>query len=413
MIQEIHIPLLGMNMQEATIVKWRAEDGSKVEKDAILAEIETDKAVHEIPAPLSGFLKILAPRGKVVPVGGVIGIVGPTLEECEAAAGNIQAGPLPEAGTPKAAVGVSSPLPSQPQSRKIKISGIARRIAEKHGVDIPRVIPSDPGGGITKEDVEKFIQARAGAKPPSPPSGDGLIPGVAAREKIPFVGKKRAMAKRLSESLQGMAQMTNWEDVDMTRLLEIKNSGLLEKADAPFRLTLNDFFVKLIGQALKEYPLLNASLLDDQLWIWENINIAVAVAVGEDLVTPVIRNVDRKPIQQISRDLGPLIVKARENRLSVEDISGGTISLTNIGALGANPGTPIIQLPHGAVVGFGAVEKKPVVVNDQIVIRPMMLIAVTVDHRFITGAVSARFRQRLKALLENPERPMLEQSTGV
>ena len=195
------------------------------------------------------------------------------------------------------------------------------------------------------------------------------------------------MAQRLTESLQVMAQMTNWEDVDMSRILEIKTSGILEKTGSPFRLTLNDFFVKLMAQALKEYPLLNASLVGEELCIWDDINIAAAVAVGEDLVTPVIRNVDQKPVQQIGQELGAMVAKARENRLSFADISDSTISITNIGALGANPGTPIIQIPHAAIIGFGAVEKKPVVVDDQIVIRPMLFMAVTVDHRFVTGAV--------------------------
>jgi pyruvate/2-oxoglutarate dehydrogenase complex dihydrolipoamide acyltransferase (E2) component len=208
-----------------------------------------------------------------------------------------------------------------------------------------------------------------------------------------------------------MAHMTNWEDVDMSRILEIKNSGLLEKAGTPYRLTLNDFFVKLMAQALKEYPLINASLVGDEICIWDDINIAVAVAVGDDLVTPVIRNVDRKPLQQVSQELGEKVAKARENRLSIKDLSGSTISITNIGALGANPGTPIIQLPHGAIVGFGAVEKKPVVVDDQIVIRPILFMAVTVDHRFITGAVSAGFRKGLKALIETADREMLEKTS--
>ena len=137
----------------------------------------------------------------------------------------------------------------------------------------------------------------------------------------------------------------------------------------------------------------------------------MAVAIGDDLVTPVIKNVERKSIQEISQELGTLVAKARENRLSIEDIGGSTISITNIGALGANPGTPIIQIPHAAIVGFGAVEKKPVVVDDQVVIRPMLFMAVTVDHRFVTGAVSARFRKRLKTLIETVDREMLEKTS--
>lgn len=411
MAYEIHIPLLGMNMREATIVKWRVSDGAQIEKDAVLMEIETDKAVHEIMASSSGFLKILRPKGTILPVGGIIAVIGATAEECEAAALHAQSSGA-EAGTaaPSAVPPSSVPSPAALPKGKIKISGIARKIAEKHGIDISQIRPSDPGGQIGKEDVERFIQEKA-ASQSRLPVGGVVIPGVTAKERIPFVGKKRAMAQRLTESLQVMAQMTNWEDVDMTRVLEIKNSGAMNKPESPYRLTLNDFFVKLMAQALKEYPLVNASLVGEELCIWDDINVAVAVAVGDDLVTPVIRNVDRKPIQQVSQELGAMVAKARENRLSIDDISGSTISITNIGALGANPGTPIIQFPHGAIVGFGAVKKKPVVVGDQIVIRPMLFMAVTVDHRFITGAVSARFRKRLKALIETADPEMLEKTS--
>jgi len=414
MITEVHIPLLGMNMKEATVVNWISGDGDEVRKDDPLVEIETDKAVHEIPAPASGFLKIVQPKGKIVPVGGIIGIIGLTMDECVSASPKIEKS---ESLQKEPSPAVSAAVPSQkspsftpPNLGSIKISGVARKMAEKHGIDLLRIRPSDPRGRISKEDIERAIQEMNRVKSeviiPSDPYSSPEV-----QEKIPFIGKKRAMAQRLTESLQVMAQMTNWEDVDMGRVLEIKNSGTLEKGEMPYRLTLNDFFVKLMAQALKEYPLLNASLTGEEICIWKNINIAVAVAIGEDLVTPVIKNVERKSIQQISQELGILVAKVRENRLSIEDISGSTISITNIGALGANPGTPIIQIPHAAIVGFGAVEKKPVVVDDQVVIRPMLFMAVTVDHRFVTGAVSARFRKRLKTLTETVDREMLEKTS--
>jgi len=414
MITEVHIPLLGMNMKEATVVNWISGDGDKVRKDDPLVEIETDKAVHEIPAPASGFLKIVQPKGKIVPVGGIIGIIGLTLDECLSASQKIETS---ESQQVEASPAVSVPAPSQkgpsfapPNIGSIKISGVARKMAEKHGIDLLQIKPSNPSGRISKEDVERAIQEVTRDK------AEVIIPSalpysLEVQETIPFVGKKRAMAQRLTESLQFMAQMTNWEDVDMSRVLEIKNSGAIEKGEAQYRLTLNDFFVKLMAQALREYPLINASLIGEEICIWKNINIAVAVAIGDDLVTPVIKNVERKSIQEISQELGKLVAKARENRLSIEDIGGSTISITNIGALGANPGTPIIQLPHAAIVGFGAVEKKPVVVDDQVVIRPMLFMAVTVDHRFVTGAVSARFRKRLKTLIETVNREMLEKTS--
>jgi len=408
MVSEIHIPLLGMNMKEATIVNWMVEDRGKTEKDTAVVEIETDKAVHEIMAPATGILKIVQENGKIVPVGGIVGLIGETIEECEAAFSQIQHGDLPkEESSETPTVSVAASPASISKGGPIKISGIARKMAEKHGIDLSKIKPADPGGRISKEDVERAIKELEKAQATAAHRADIQL-SLKIREKIPFVGKKRAMAQRLTESLQVMAQMTNWEDVDMSRILEIKKAWTLESPGASYRLTLNDFFIKLMALALKEYPLLNASLVGDELFTWEDINIAAAVAVGDDLVTPVIRNADRKPIQQISQEMAAMIAKARENKLSMDDIGGSTISITNIGALGANPGTPIIQIPHSAIVGFGAVEKKPVVVDDQIVIRPMLFMAVTVDHRFVTGAVSARFRKRLKSLIETADLEMLE-----
>jgi pyruvate/2-oxoglutarate dehydrogenase complex dihydrolipoamide acyltransferase (E2) component len=400
MVHEIHIPVLGMNMKQATIVNWFFQDEERVEKDCPIVEIETDKAVHEIVAPAGGFLKIFKDKGKIIPVGGLIAIIGSTLEELREAEGREKA--LARGMEPGPAPIPSSPAGSIGSIGRIKISGIARKLAEKHEIDLSGIRPSDPGGRISKEDVEKAIAEKERAQTRSP-----VAPATGATaeilQKIPLQGKKKAMAERLAESLRVMAQMTNWEEVDMSRLLEWRSGGgPASVGEQKGRPTWNDVFVKFMGEALKEYPLLNATLDGEEINVWKEINIAVAVAVGDDLVTPVVRKVGEKSLAQISDELGALVKKARENRLSLEDISGGTISLTNIGALGANPGTPIIQLPHAAVVGFGALEKKAVVVEDVVVIRPMMLLAVTVDHRFITGAVSARFRKCLKALLENP-----------
>ncbi len=406
MIYRIHIPSLGANMEKAKITKWFAQSGGKVEQGETVASIETDKASYDITAPGNGILKIIRPPGEEVPVGGVIGMIASAGEDFE----NLK--------EPVAKAETETPLPSGPapaviaevpgDASSVKISAIARKIAAERGVDLTQVKGTGPGGRITKEDVERVLPQGS----PARVEPRATTPGETRIKKVePLSPKKRAMAKRLQESMQVMAQMTNWEFVDMSRLIDLKKSVDRSPQPGEGGITYNDIFVKFTGLALQEYPLLNSALKEDQIVTYEDINIGVAVAMGDegdDLVVPVIRRVQEKSIREISQELRALIRKSRGNGLSLDDLTGGTISITNIGAFGANPGTPIIQLPQSAVVGFGAIEKKPVVVEDQTVIRPIMLLAVTVDHRFITGAISARFRKRLKDLLENPTQVILD-----
>ena len=419
MVITVNIPALGSNMERARITSWLFNNGDKVKEEEAIATIETDKASYDITALGSGFLKIFHLAGEEIAVGGVIGIIASTMDEYNSATlegysaqSSLEDSPLPPTADkqPTAEYG----------SGGLKISGIARKLALDHGLELSKIRGTGPGGRITKEDVEKAIQKKeiqtssTQASTPSvkqmePRLNDTVSPKV--KQAIPLSGKKMAMAKRLQESMQMMAQMTNWESIDMSQLIQLKDLLQAKLGSLKGTITYTDIFVKFTALALKEYPLLNASLKGDEIIIWEDINIGVAVAMGEEtdeLVVPVIRNAEKKSIREISAELRSLVKKARENVISYNDLSGGTISITNIGAFGANPGTPIIQLPQSAVVGFGAIEKKPCVINDEIVIRPKTLLAVSVDHRFITGAVSARFRKHLKTLLENPKQSLMD-----
>jgi len=419
MVFTVNIPALGSNMERGRITSWLFNNGDKVKEGDAIATIETDKTSYDISALGSGFLKIFHLAGEEIPVGGVIGIICSSMEEYDfatpekySAQSSAEAIPLPPTAPEEPKTDYASP--------NMRVSGIARKLASDHGLDLSKITGTGPAGRITKEDVERAMSKKE-IQPPctqmSKPSagqtehspGDTIAPKV--KQAIPLSGKKMVMAKRLQESMQMMAQMTNWESIDMSQLIQMKDFMQSKLNPSDGAITYTDIFVKFTALALKEYPLLNASLKGEQIIIWEDINIGVAVAMGEetdDLVVPVIRNAEKKSIREISTELRSLVKKARENTISYNDLSGGTISITNIGAFGANPGTPIIQLPQSAVVGFGAIEKKPVVVNDEIVIRPKTLLAVSVDHRFITGAVSARFRKRLKTLLENPMQILMD-----
>ena len=470
MIHEIHIPQQGVTSNTAMIAKWETVQGQYIKKDQVLVILETDKATYELNAPADGYLHILQPEGSTLQMGTLIGLLADTTAELE---GLSVSHPSSLSGTgTETAASVTESRPSQHRDSgkdKIKIAGIARTLAEKHGLDPVSISGSGPGGRITKDDVEKAIRGRKATDDPIlsprpaigaaslkisgiaralaekhhldltgvsgtgpggkisiedvqnllgiPPKPDHTMPAGTSetlkeqkqrtKKVFPFKGKVKVMADRLVESLRAMAPMTHWEEVDMTELIAFRswaNQSLKERGD---KISFGDLFVKITAQAIKENPLLNSSIEGEEIKIWEEINIGMAVAVGENLVVPIIRNADRKTVIEISQAVKEIAAKARENRLDSEDISGGTITITNIGSFGANPGTPIIHLPEVAIIGFGRIEKKPVVRNDEIVIRPLALISVTVDHRVITGAVAARFRLRLKELLEDPKRMLL------
>jgi pyruvate dehydrogenase E2 component (dihydrolipoamide acetyltransferase) len=470
MIHEIHIPQQGVTSDTVKIVKWEAVEGQQVKADQVLVILETDKATCELNAPADGYLRIVQPEGSTHPMGAVIGVLGDTLAEVEGVSPPIRPvadSAVTQAVTPAADSGTMPP--SIPGRGPIKIAGIARKLAEKHGIDPADIPGTGPAGRITKVDVEKAIDQKraaavanpalapatgstplkisgvarslaqkhaldligvAGTGPggkitlqdvqnvlgiqpeptsapkPAPPSSKPGIPRV--KNSLPFSGKVRVMADRLIESMRAMAPMTHWEEVDMTQLIELRswaNQNLVERDN---RLSFGDLFIKFTALAVKEYPLLNCTIQGEEIKIWDEINIGMAVAVGEDLVVPIIHDAGDKTVLEISRAMKAIVARARENRLAPEDISGGTITITNIGAFGANPGTPIIHLPETAIVGFGRIEKKPVVRNEEVVVRPMSLMSVTVDHRVITGAVAARFRLRLKEILEDPKKMLLK-----
>jgi pyruvate dehydrogenase E2 component (dihydrolipoamide acetyltransferase) len=398
MAARIAIPKLGQVTTEATLVEWKAKEGDWVEKGSVVLEIETEKIKSDIEAEASGFLHILVEEGATALVGRVVGLIAKTKEELAA----LQKEPPKELfTTPREAeakpVAGAGPLARAEEGEHIRISPVARKMAEEHMVDITRVAGTGPGGRIVREDIEKAIATGGGAAP-------DVYQGRRVKETIPLKGMRRAIAERMHRSLAESAQLTAIGEIDMTEIVKLRKN-LLERADEiGARVTYTDILVLVAAKVLKEKPVVNSSLLGNELKLWEDINIGVAVALEEGLIVPVVKNADQKSIAEISNTIRTLAEKARQGKLTPDEVTGGTFTITNLGAAGAGWRfeTAIINQPEAAILGTGGITDRAVVRDGQVVIRPIMAYSFTYDHRIIDGALAIQFMARLIELLETP-----------
>jgi 2-oxoglutarate dehydrogenase complex dihydrolipoamide succinyltransferase (E2) component len=385
---EIQMPNLGLSIAEGTIEKWLKKEGDVVEKGDVIVVIMTEKVTVEIPAEVSGrLLRILHPAGAVVKVGETIALIG---AEGESAGAHI----LSDSASPASP---SGPRPERRESRDVKISPLAIRIAQENGVDIREVAARFPGQKIGKKEIFDFIEGKKQKiQPPELPSSPD-------EEVQPLTGPIRVMAEHMAASARTAARVTTMAEVDMTDLVKLR-AALKEKfkKDYSVSLTFVPFVMKAMSEGIKEFPILNTSLRKDEI-VWHRaVHIGIAVDTGQNLLVPVVRDVNNKGIVDVSRAVQQLTGKARERALSVQDIQGGTITLTNAGVFGALLATPIIHQPQSAILWMGKVMEMPVVREGQIVIRSMMYLCLSYDHRIIMGAQAVQFLQIVKKNLENP-----------
>lgn len=402
MVTNITIPKLGEEMTEATIIEWRIEEGDWVNKGQIVAVIETEKVAFEMEAPADGFIHIVVTQDNKVSVGTVIGMIAESREGLESLpkepAKEMPAMPVEatEVAPPKLAV-----VPEREE--RIRISPIARKLAEEHGIDITKITGSGPGGRIVREDIEKAIAEKEEAPPTR------IREGRKVKATMPLKGMRRAIAEHMHHSLSISAQLTYTSEVDVSEVVRLRNELLSREEAIGARITYTDIFVFALAKALKDNPIINASIIGDEIRVWEDINIAVAVALeGEDeygggLVVPVVKNADEKSLAEISRTIRALTEKAREGKLTPGEVTGHTFTFTNFGSHEGRVdiATPILNQPDSAILGAGAIVEKPMVKDGQIVIRPMATISLTFDHRVIDGATAGRFLARVTELLEN------------
>jgi pyruvate dehydrogenase E2 component (dihydrolipoamide acetyltransferase) len=448
MATKVILPMLGQTMEEGTITKWLKQEGDTVEKGEPLLEVMTDKVNMEVESPASGVLrKILAQVDETVPVMDVIAIIGTADEPIDDILAEIKK-ETPTASEPsptesaKPATSDLSPTPTSqplspskifisprakrlaheygldiqllagrgtgPQGRiverdvkayiaemaetsKVKATPLAAKIAEDKGIDLREIVGSGPAGKITKEDV---LQAVA-----PPPSG---LPQLESKA-IPFTGMRKMVADNVSRSAQTAPHVTLVAEADVTELVKIRKQ-ILEEFERKYgtRLTFTDLIVKAVARAILDHPIINSSLQGNEIRLFSDVNIGVAVAIEGGLVVPVIKNADKKSLAEISTELKTLVEKGRSGNLSPNEITGGTFTITNLGSYGVDVFNPIITPGQSAILGVCRIAEKPVVVDGQIAIRSMMNLCLSFDHRVLDGAPAAEFLQTVKRLLESP-----------
>ncbi|MGB9791916.1 MAG: dihydrolipoamide acetyltransferase family protein [Thermacetogeniaceae bacterium] len=385
MATAVRMPKMGLTMKTGTVAKWLKNEGDRVKKGEPLVEIMTEKITNTIEAPVDGvLLKIVAPKGAKLPIESLLAVIGEEGEDISAL--------LAEA--PAGAGAVSSAGPSAPAAgERVKISPAARKLAEEHGIDYRRIKGTGPEGRITREDVERAIAEGV------PPADERPV-----LEVIPYEGMRKAIGDNMAYSWSVAPKVTLHTSVDLSGLLALRksiNDGVKERD----KVSITDLLVKAVARALQIKPRMNVTLDGEEIKVLRDINIGVAVALPDGLVVPVIRNADQKSLHQVSRELKDLAKRARRNKLQPDELTGGTFTITNLGAYGSVDWfTPIINQPESAILGVGRTVEKPVVVDGEIVVRPVMGLSLAFDHRVIDGAPAAEFLKVLIDLIEKPHK---------
>jgi 2-oxoglutarate dehydrogenase E2 component (dihydrolipoamide succinyltransferase) len=432
---EIHVPELGESVADATVGRWLKQEGEAVSAGDALVELETDKINFEVEAEHDGVLESIAKaEGDTVTVGEVIGTIGEgngaapqqETEEAEASGEEEVTEEQPEAE----AEGEAQPSAEEANGHREEGGGRAspsvRKLAEEYGVQLAEVEGSGSGGRITRDDVERLIRQQGGSsstsapEKPAEPEQDGKAQQPAAQppaqngradleERVRVSRRRQTIAQRLVESQQTAAMLTTFNEVDMTAVMALRKrrkDAFQERTGA--RLGFMSFFAKAAIGALKAYPKVNAELQGNELVLKHYYDLGVAVSTDEGLVVPVVRDADRKSFAEIEGGIADLAVKAREGKLKIEDLTGGTFTITNGGIFGSLLSTPILTMPQVAILGMHKIQERPMVVDGEVQVRPMMYLALSYDHRVIDGAEAVGFLVRIKELIEDPESLLLE-----
>ncbi len=405
---EIRVPTLGESVTEATIGRWFKQPGDAVRADEALAELETDKVTLEVNAPASGVLaEIVAKEGETVTPGALLGQITEGAASAKSAS----------APAAKPTAPVSSPPISAPPA--MPPSPAAARIALDRGIDLSSVAGSGKRGQVLKSDLVAPAPPALIQVPPTPPReirAEAPPPPGAARgedarreERVRLSRLRQTIARRLKEAQNAAAMLTTFNEVDMSAVMELRNryKDLFEKKHG-VKLGFMGFFVKACCQALEEVPAVNAEIDGPDIVYKHFAHIGVAVGTDKGLVVPVVRDADKMEIARIEKTIGALGKKAREGRLDIEELQGGTFTISNGGIYGSLMSTPILNAPQSGILGMHKIQERPVVINGKIEIRPMMYLALSYDHRIVDGKEAVTFLVRVKELLEDPERLILD-----
>jgi pyruvate dehydrogenase E2 component (dihydrolipoamide acetyltransferase) len=406
MATKVHMEALSPTMEEGRLVKWTKREGDAVKTGDTLAEVETDKAVMELVARADGQLvKVMVPEGSTVPVGSVVAYIGAPGEKIDGAgSGGQGAAPAAAASAPaapKPAVTAPAPAATAPaDATRVKASPLAKRIAQDAGVDLKLVQGSGPGGRVVKRDLEGAPTPVAASPLPAPRSPLPERSG-AAYEDVPLTQIRKTIAKRLATSLGPIPHFFLTTEVDMERAAESRDALNRQLGDQG-KVSFNDIVIKAVALGLTKHRACNAWFQDDHIRYWNEVHIGMAVAVEDGLITPVIRDADRKTLAQIGAEARDLAQKARNRRLKPDEYTGATFSVSNLGMFDIDQFTAVINPPEAGIVAVGSIVPKPVAEANQVVVRRRLRLTMSCDHRVIDGATGAQFLKTLKQMLENP-----------
>ena len=415
MSTNIVVPPLGDSVIEATIIKWVKQEGDPVSIGETIVELETEKANFEVAAEKSGVLtKISKQADEDVEVGEVLGEIDPS-------ASTSSKPETPQEEEKKEAPKIESKkeekVESKNEVKEVKATPVAKNVAKNENVDLSEVQPTGVGNKVTKEDVEKHIESRSGhdqieERPQSFPSD--LFPSLSeinsGREKrVKMSRRRRTIARRLKEAQETAAILSTFNEVDMSAVMELRKKRKENfKEKYGVSLGLSSFFVKASIGALKAFPEVNAEIDGEEIVYKNYYDIGIAIGAEEGLVVPIIREADRKSFADIEKEVVELVQKSNEGSLSMDDLMGGTFTITNGGVFGSLMSTPILNPPQVAILGLHKIEERPMVMDGEIVIRPMMYVALSYDHRIVDGREAVQFLVKVKELIEDPETLLIE-----
>jgi 2-oxoglutarate dehydrogenase E2 component (dihydrolipoamide succinyltransferase) len=459
MSAEILVPTLGESIVDATIASWLKNEGDAVRRGDILLELETDKVNVEVPAEQDGVLqKVVKQVGDTVAVGEVLGVIGDGAEAASvgngatAAKGNVKEN-KPASSNGAASTNRISSVESRPQQTSQVVthtgplppvrsgssepqrppSPLARRVAAEYNVDISQVRGTNPHGRVTREDVLQYMEQNVqktptqegpplteATQPMQPVQTTGTPPAIAAppalaqpaagrEERVRMTRRRQTIAQRLVEAQHTAAMLTTFNEIDMSVVMEVRarrKEAFKERNNVS--LGFMSFFTKAVVGALKAFPRLNAEIQGNEMVLKHYYDIGIAVGSEEGLVVPVLRDADRKSFAEIERNIADLAKRARESKLTLPELQGGTFTITNGGVYGSMLSTPILNAPQVGILGMHKIEQRPIALNGQVVIRPMMYVALSYDHRIVDGSEAVRFLVKVKELVEDPETLLLE-----
>lgn len=429
MAVEIRVPALGESVVDAVVANWLKHEGESVSQGEALVELETDKVNVDVFADQSGILqKIVRQAGDTASVGEVLGLIGEGAGEqaaapaaSEAPAATATAAEAPEstsARTPEPVSASTAGSGSVPVADSHRApSPLARRIAAEYKVDLSQVRGNSAHGRVTKDDVINYLEKSKSGPLPAPtptPQPSAPLPllqlaGEQREERVRLSRRRQTIAQRLVEVQHTTAMLTTFNEIDMSAVMEVRRRRKEAfKERHQISLGFMSFFTKAVVSALKAFPRLNAEIQGNEMVLKHYYDIGIAVSAEEGLIVPVVREADRKGFAEIEREIADLAKRARENKLGLVDVQGGTFTITNGGIFGSLMSTPILNGPQVGILGMHAIQERPVVVDGQIVIRPMMYVALSYDHRIVDGSEAVRFLVRIKELVEDTESLLLE-----